>query len=554
MNGPDLMGEAPALRGLYRLLHEVEALAEADAGARGSLRDIAQASAELRGALSRVVPAIQELEVRVDMGLDERAGTDSSGFDALELDRYGHAHELCRELKERASDLQGLQAQLEGSRRMLDSSLVRRGSRLRGLREAIRHVVPGDAAAMLDALRAEAAASADWDGVTLEIDGELPEEALEPKAVIAAAVLLDALVRSVARGARGDAPAAAAADLALGLEVVVEPGDLVLKVRSRDGLDVSRLDPAAPAEQPEAVSAARAFLRELRRAGARTVRDNGRLELRIPGGAGERALLFVRAGEQKLALPMDRLSSVLRLADVGEVQAGRLDLAGGTSVPTVDLGAIGGQATSGNGAQQRRYAALIGAPAPTHALLFDAIDDSARTRVIPLADPLPRLGAALGAAMLDDGRSVMVLDPGAAAAGIPAADRGADTAVAQAPRVLVVDDSVTIRKVSERILTRNHLRVQLARDGREALAQLLSARPDLILLDIEMPRMNGFEFLEALRADASFSDIPVIMISSRTGEKHRQQAATLGVRTFLGKPFKERELLAAMQEILEWQP
>lgn len=173
---------------------------------------------------------------------------------------------------------------------------------------------------------------------------------------------------------------------------------------------------------------------------------------------------------------------------------------------------------------------------------------------MPLADPLPRLSAAIGAVVLDEGRTVMVLDTLATSLAEPVAATPSAAPVAATPCILVVDDSITIRKVAERMLGRNGLRVQVARDGREALEQIPAAPPDLILLDIEMPRMNGFQFLEALRADPVLRTIPVIMISSRVGEKHREEAKRLGAGTFLGKPFKERELMAAIAQMLQWQP
>ena len=111
------------------------------------------------------------------------------------------------------------------------------------------------------------------------------------------------------------------------------------------------------------------------------------------------------------------------------------------------------------------------------------------------------------------------------------------------PLVMVVDDSLTVRKVTQRLLAREGYRVLLARDGVDALGQLEEAVPDVMLLDIEMPRMDGFDLTRNLRGDDRWRGIPIVMITSRTADKHRNHAMSLGVDVFLGKPFDEAELL-----------
>ncbi|MBI5926899.1 MAG: Hpt domain-containing protein [Aquabacterium sp.] len=115
---------------------------------------------------------------------------------------------------------------------------------------------------------------------------------------------------------------------------------------------------------------------------------------------------------------------------------------------------------------------------------------------------------------------------------------------AQTPLVLVVDDSLTVRKVTQRLLAREGYRVMLAKDGLEALELLAQERPAVILSDIEMPRMDGFDLVRNIRADQKLSDLPVIMITSRIAQKHRDYATELGVNHYLGKPYGEEELLA----------
>jgi chemosensory pili system protein ChpA (sensor histidine kinase/response regulator) len=100
-----------------------------------------------------------------------------------------------------------------------------------------------------------------------------------------------------------------------------------------------------------------------------------------------------------------------------------------------------------------------------------------------------------------------------------------------------------VRKITSRLLEREGYRVLLAKDGVDALEQMKDSVPGVLLVDIEMPRMDGFDLTRNVRADQRLQGIPIIIISSRTAEKHRSRAAELGVNAFLGKPYQESELL-----------
>ena len=108
---------------------------------------------------------------------------------------------------------------------------------------------------------------------------------------------------------------------------------------------------------------------------------------------------------------------------------------------------------------------------------------------------------------------------------------------------MVVDDSLTVRRVTQRLLSREGYQVVLAKDGVDALEQLQDFPPDVMLVDIEMPRMDGFDLTRNVRNDDRYKHIPIIMITSRTAEKHREHAAQLGVDAYLGKPYQDDELL-----------
>ena len=116
--------------------------------------------------------------------------------------------------------------------------------------------------------------------------------------------------------------------------------------------------------------------------------------------------------------------------------------------------------------------------------------------------------------------------------------------------VLVVDDSATVRKITGRVLSRQGYEVLEARDGIEALEKLQNATPGVMLLDVEMPRMDGFELLRRIREDGRWKRLPIIMITSRTADKHRQMAMELGATRFLGKPFEEQDLLAQVATVI----
>jgi chemosensory pili system protein ChpA (sensor histidine kinase/response regulator) len=121
---------------------------------------------------------------------------------------------------------------------------------------------------------------------------------------------------------------------------------------------------------------------------------------------------------------------------------------------------------------------------------------------------------------------------------------------ATTPLVLIVDDSLTVRKVTSRLMTREGYTVETAKDGFDALQAVNERQPDIILLDIEMPKMDGFEFAKLMKGDKKTRDIPIIMITSRTADKHRQRAHELGVDAYLGKPYQEEELLETIRKAL----
>lgn len=144
-------------------------------------------------------------------------------------------------------------------------------------------------------------------------------------------------------------------------------------------------------------------------------------------------------------------------------------------------------------------------------------------------------------------RGEMVAQPVDGGSGGAADKARASAGFNKVPLVLVVDDSITVRRVTQRLLQREGYRVSLAADGLQALERLQEERPTVVLSDIEMPRMDGFDLARNIRADASLRDLPIIMITSRIAEKHREHAMELGVNNYLGKPYSDEELLGLIQ-------
>jgi chemosensory pili system protein ChpA (sensor histidine kinase/response regulator) len=160
---------------------------------------------------------------------------------------------------------------------------------------------------------------------------------------------------------------------------------------------------------------------------------------------------------------------------------------------------------------------------------------------------LARLPGVAGATVSASGKVVLILNPVPLAQQVSTAHKVVERIVAEAvrntPVVMVVDDSLTVRKITTRLLTRVGYEVVTAKDGVDALEKLVDITPDVMLLDVEMPRMDGFELTKFMRRDVKTKNLPIIMITSRTAEKHRNFALDLGVNEYMGKPYQEEELL-----------
>jgi chemosensory pili system protein ChpA (sensor histidine kinase/response regulator) len=197
---------------------------------------------------------------------------------------------------------------------------------------------------------------------------------------------------------------------------------------------------------------------------------------------------------------------------------------------------------------------LIRAGDHSTAVVTDELVGSREMVVKSVGPQIAGIRGIAGATILGDGRIVIILDIGALVRTdwrvrvepVMPREKTDTRSVA-----LVVDDSITVRRVTQRLLERNGMRVLTARDGEDALTIMQETVPDIVLLDIEMPRMDGYEVATRMRADERLQRVPIIMITSRVGEKHRARAIEIGVDDYLGKPYQESQLLEAIAPLVE---
>jgi chemosensory pili system protein ChpA (sensor histidine kinase/response regulator) len=271
--------------------------------------------------------------------------------------------------------------------------------------------------------------------------------------------------------------------------------------------------------------------------------------------------LIVRTGEEVYALPLPTVEGVAR------IPRAELESLLSQSEPSYQYGEqsykfrhlgmyLGGQAAKLPEDEAYIPVILVHAGEYSAALLVDEMLASREIVVKAVGPQLAGIRGLSGATILGDGSIVLILDIHALVrTGAPVVEikKAAPTPADDRPLALVVDDSITVRRVTERFLQRNGMRCMTAKDGLDAISVMQDAKPDVILLDIEMPRMDGYEFASHVRNDNRVSDVPIIMITSRVGDKHRARAIELGVNDYLGKPYQDSQLMEAIRRQLEDQ-
>ena len=531
-----------------------------------------------------------------------------SGFDALEFDRYTEFHLLSRELAETASDLSAVGVELTSSLVDFDGDLTRLGRLSSDVQNRLMRLRMVPLSQLSSRLHRAVRVTAEQEGkqVDLKIEGEgveldktVLEELADPllhllRNAVAHGIEPAALRRATAKPARGLVRVQAAYE---GTQVTVRVSD------DGAGMDPQGLIAAAVAagHLSEADGAATsdeqaielAFLPGLSTAGALSevagrgvgldvvragvrrakgvvsVRSNpGRgttFAIRLPISLAVVRVLMVRACGESFAMPLSAVAQILRIERSGVERLGRepvlhLD---GRVYPFLHLGRRLG--LSGAAEEHPQVPVLILALGDRRAAL--AVDQVGQAREVvtkPLGPLLRRVPGISGATLSGDGEVVLIVNPNEvvgeeSAAGFPAEipDASGDLPrtggqATRALEVLVVDDSLSVRRVLGNLLKSAGWNAVPARDGLEALEILEGAErpPDAILLDIEMPRMDGYELTATLRGMPAFAQVPIVILTSRAGEKHRQRAFDLGASDYLVKPYEDSTLLAVVRRLV----
>ncbi len=288
--------------------------------------------------------------------------------------------------------------------------------------------------------------------------------------------------------------------------------------------------------------------------------------VRLPFTVSVNRALLVTIGDENFALPLSTIEGVVRvspyeLEEYYKEDGPDFEYAG----ETYDLHYLGDYVGHKQEFTLQNQALplpviLIRSDDKTAAVQVDSITGSREVVVKPLGVQLSSLPGMSGATILGDGQVVLILDLAAmiraqSVVHVQPDEPTIETREEESDevRVMVVDDSVTVRKVATRLLERNGMQVTVAKDGVEAMTKLQDFVPSIILLDIEMPRMDGFELASLVRHDERLSKVPIVMISSRTGQKHQERALEIGVNSFMGKPFQEEGLLDAITEFTAFE-
>ncbi len=560
---------------------------------------------ELGQTISRLKGQLHSLEAETDAQIhfSHRSESGKAGeFDPLEMDRYTMIQELSRSLSESVNDLSSLQGmlgeQVKDSETLLlqqsrvntdlqDGLIKSRMVKFSGLLARLRRLVRQSSQEL--GKKAKLIVS----GEENEVDNKVLDRMVAPLEHIIRNALSHGIETPMERVNKGKPESGRITiDIARdGSDIVIRVSDdgagiSVEKVRSRaiqlglfeESHEVSDGDLLQCILEPGFSTAEHVTQMSGRGIGMDVVdieikQLGGTLQIetnpqgttfiaRLPFTLSINQAILVRTGEETYAIPLINIEGITRLSnqqmiDYYNQDEPALEYAGQDFALHSLSKLVGLGVPFRPGAEGEKQAVILCRAADVSvALHVDELIGNREIVVKPLGKQLSQVKALAGASVLADGGVALILDinglvrhSNSSAVKIVYQQRLEPTPN-QRRTIMVVDDSITMRRVASKLLERHHYEVVTAKDGVDALAQLQELRPDVMLLDIEMPRMDGFELATHMQNDEAFFSIPIIMITSRTGEKHRDRAIEIGVTNYMGKPYQEDELIENIQGAL----
>ncbi|KAF1706019.1 chemotaxis protein [Pseudoxanthomonas sacheonensis] len=560
---------------------------------RGAMSELDRTNIRLHDQLRRLdLETEAQIVARYQREQDKRDPT----FDPLELDRFSTLQQLSRGLAESAADITGLQGVLDDLARQYDTLLQQQSRVSSELQDGLMRarMVPFDG--LVPRLRRVLRQAATDTGkqVKLHLDGahgELDRNVLERMTAPLEHLLRNAVahgLESPKQRRKKNKPEEGTVQIVLrreGAEMVFQVSDdgagidhaAIRRRAEQRGMvqsdaqltdsDLERLILESGFSTSDSISqlAGRGVgmdvvYNEVRQLGGSleiaSESDKGTtFTLRLPQTLAVTQAVFVQIGETQFAVPVAAVGGVGRISRDRFETAGAVYVYGGEEYVLHDLGALIGQPPARAEGQPQVPLLLVHAGDLRAAVAVDQVLGNREIVVKPVGPQIASVPGIYGATITGDGRIVVILDvaplvrrhilqPNLFVSDTPAPEER------RVPLVMVVDDSLTMRKVTGRVLERHNFEVAVARDGVEALERLEERVPDLMLLDIEMPRMDGYELATAMKADPRFKDVPIVMITSRTGDKHRQRAMEIGVQRYMGKPYQELDLMRNVYDLL----
>ncbi|VAW80450.1 Signal transduction histidine kinase CheA [hydrothermal vent metagenome] len=564
---------------------------------------------ELEQTVSRVREQLRKLEIETEAQVlfryESEAEVDTDDFDPLEMDRYSHMQQLSRSLVESCSDLGSLQGLLDNITRESETLLLQQSRVNTELQEGLMRTRMVPFLGLAPRMRRIVRQTCQELGKQAELELSGAEGEMDRTVVDRIVAPIEHMLRNaISHGVETPEQRRKAGKPEDGIIRITferESSDVVLKM-SDDGAGINMdairskaierglMDENSSlgdneilqfiletgfstAEKVTQVSGRGVGMdvvnSEVKQLGGSlhidsTLGQGTTFTVRLPFTLALNQALLIEVGEDTYAVPLSSIEGIVRMrredlkAYYDDPDA-RFEY-GDYEYEVRHLGSVLGTGKPHLDSTQKRLPVLL-ARAGDHGMAFH-VENLLGSREIVVKSVGPQISTVRGvsgATILGDGRVVMILDM---VAMLRASGQTSDameqveelmqqTSVRESLTVMVVDDSITVRKVTTRLLERHEMNVISAKDGVDAVSKLQENIPDIMLLDIEMPRMDGFELATHIRNEPRLRDIPIIMITSRTGDKHRQRAMQIGVNRYLGKPFQESDLMANITELLE---